>query len=270
MSNLVNVGNADKKLLQLGYEQAQIQELTDEQKQELVVILQEEMKLSGQGVELRPVTIRINKDACKFMDPFDNVINELKGVIVYKHKARGYWAKGDGNIPECSSKDGARGTITETQEERRCSACKYNEWGTAKDDTGINTKGKACKEMRRLFIELDDYELPIMVTLPPTSINSLDNYISARMTKGIPDIFKETIITLRKEESHGFKYAVAEFSIGDNVAPAKIYELKNKRNLIKQAAEAEEITQEDYMNDDDEDFSGVSNQDADVNLDDVV
>lgn len=268
-NQVLDPGNVEEQLKQMGYEEGQLEELTQEEKQQLVEMFSDELNQSSEGVNLKPVRVKINKDIQKFVDPFDEVMETLEGVIVYKHKARGYWPQGGGKVPECSSMDGITGTITESGETRKCAECIFNEWGSAESEDGEKSKGKACKEMRRLYLDMEDYSLPLMLTLPPTSITEFDNYISARMTKGIPDIFKETIIELNKEESHGYTYAVAKFSIGDKVEPKRIFELKDKRKLIKQAAAAEDITQEDYVDVDEED--GVDlNEDLDEDFDDIT
>lgn len=272
-NELMEIGKVDNKLQQLGYDEDQLENFNEEQKRELVAMMADELDKTAEGVNLKPVTMKINKDMRKFMDPFDEVLETIKGVVVYKHKTRGYWPKGGDKVPKCSSKDGITGIVTETGEEKKCASCPHNQWGTATDDAGENTSGKACKEMRRLFIDMDNYELPIMLTLPPTSINEFDDYISARMTKSIPDIMRETIVDLNKGESHGYTYAVAEFSIGDAVEPQRIMKLKDQRKMIKETAKAEDITQEDYINDDYNDAAATEETDDNVDnadLDDIA
>jgi hypothetical protein len=252
-------------LAELGYSEEELKELNEEQKKQLVEMYQEEIQNSTQGVDLQPVKLKINKDIQKFVDPFDNVMEEIEGVIAYKHKARGYWPPGGGKVPECSSMDGRTGIVTDTGEERQCAGCPYNQWGSAETDSGEQSAGKACKEMRRLYFDLEEYQLPLMLTLPPTSIRNFDNYISARVTKNIPDLMKKTIITLNEEESNGYTYAVAKFGIGDKVSPKRVFELRDQRKMIKKSAQEQDITQEDYMNDDTVD---VDNED-DVDLDNM-
>ena len=261
----MNIDKIEEKLARLGYDDEAIQKFSEEQKYELIQMMGEELDNTADGVDLKPVKVKINKDMAKFADPFDKVLDTLKGVIVYKHQARGYWPENSNDkVPECSSMDGIIGTNTETGEEINCASCQYNEWGSAESGENEEARGKACKEMRRIYLDLEEYELPVMLTLPPTSIKEFDNYISARLTKGIPDIFRETIIELEKTESHGYSYSVAKFKIGDNVSPERIMELKEKRKKIKEAAVQEDITHEDYIDDE-----PVTNVNSDTDLDDV-
>lgn len=255
----------DNKLQEFGYSEDALAELSQEEKQELAEALNLNLQEALEGVDLKPAKLKINKDIQQFADPFGEVLKEIKGVLVYNHKTRGYWPKGGGKVPECSSLDGLAGTITETNEKRSCASCPFNQWGSAETDDGSESKGKACKEMRRLFIDLEDYSLPLMLSLPPTSINEFDGYINARTTKGIPLLMKETLITLNKEESHGFTYAVAKFGIGDPVNPKRALKLSKQRKQLKEYAAQEEVTRDDYVDD-------VDNQadSSNVNLDDIA
>ncbi len=272
-NELMEISKVDNKLKKLGYDEESLEQFNEEQKRELMSMMEEEINNNTDGVDLKPVKVKINKDMQKFMDPFGEVLDTLEGVIVYKHKTRGYWPKGEGKVPECSSKDGITGIITETGEERKCASCPYNQWGSATDESGEQTKGKACKEMRRLFIDIKDYELPIMLSLPPTSIKEFDNFISVLTTKGIPAIMRETIINLNKEESHGYTYAVADFDIGAPVDPKRVMKLREQRKMLKETAQQEDITQDDYM--DDESYQEASSnqtaqEEENVDLDDIA
>ncbi len=225
--------------------------LSEQEQAQLAAVYKEEMEVSRDGIDLQPIKFKINKDSCTFVDPFGASHEELKGAIVFKQKIRGYWNReSEENIPECSSQDGKTGVITETSVEQRCVSCPLNKWGSGEDESGQATKGKACKEMRRLFIILEGYHLPIMVSLPPTSIRSFDSYISARVTRGIPDIAAETIISLIPAGEGKRVYAVAKFKMGNTVDPKRMLELSRLRTSLQAAAEQITIENEDYMNSD--------------------
>ncbi len=239
---------AENALVKAGFD---ISELSPEEQQQLMELYQSELQVSQEGVDLQPIRFKINKDSCTFMDPFGNGHSELRGVIVFKHKVRGYWDRNsDDTIPECSSWDGRTGIVTDTNEQRACANCPMNAWGSGMDEAGNPTRGKACKEMRRLFVALEDYHLPVMISLPPTSIKNFDSYISARLTKGIPDIAAETVISLVTEKGGKYSYAVAQFKMGDKVEPRKMLELNKLRTGIEAAASRIGIEDEDYPNGD--------------------
>lgn len=226
-------------------------DLSGEEKQELAAVYASELSETQQGIDLQPTRLKINKDTCTFLDPFGNSRKELSGVICFKQKTRGYWPRGSGSdAPECSSMDGVIGT-TQDGTERSCVGCPMNEWGSGVDESGEATKGKACKEMRRIFLVEGDASLPVVISLPPTSIREFDRYISARAAKNIVDLIMGTKITLKSEKSdHGFKYAVAEFTLGDPVPIPEFVKLKKIRERLKAAAAGMEITDDDYAADD--------------------
>ncbi len=234
----------ENALMLAGYD---LSELTPEEQKQLMEMYKKELQVSQEGIDLQPIRFKINKDSCTFLDPFGNGHSEIRGVIVYKHKMRGYWDRtSDDTIPECSSWDGRVG-ITRDGLQRECTQCPYNAWGSGVDEAGNQTRGKACKEMRRLFIALADYHLPVMISLPPTSIKNFDSYISARLTKGIPDIAAETIISLVTERGGKYSYAVAQFKMGDKVPPKRMLELNKLRSSIEAAASRIGIEDEDYI-----------------------
>ena len=101
----------------------------------------------------------------------------IEGVIMLSHKSNGLWSKpfgsGDSKVPDCSSVDGVYGTVTETGECVECASCPYNAFGSAKGGEG---RGKACKNMRRLYIMRRGDIFPMVLTLPPTALSAYDSY----------------------------------------------------------------------------------------------
>ena len=101
----------------------------------------------------------------------------IEGVIMLSHKSNGLWSKpfgsGDSKVPDCSSIDGVYGTVTETGEGVECASCPCNAFGSAKGGEG---RGKACKNMRRLYIMRRGDIFPMVLTLPPTALSAYDSY----------------------------------------------------------------------------------------------
>ena len=81
----------------------------------------------------------------------------LRGVIIYNHQAGAYWPEGaeyDDNVaPLCSSVDGKLGIGTPGG---ACALCELNKFGT-------DGKGKACKNMRHLYILRSGEYIPILL-----------------------------------------------------------------------------------------------------------
>lgn len=206
--------------------------------QQLAAFQKAELDISRQGFTFVPTRIKPNKDACVFIDDLGESFKELRGVPVFKQKTRGYWQKNE-RVPECSSQDGVTGTDKDGKC-HNCASCPMNAWGSGTNEAGDHTAGKACKEMRRLFLVQPGNILPSMVSLPPTSIKNYDKFFSARLQKGIADVDREIIMSLRPEKgAAGFSYAVAEFKLGDEVPMADRIKFAKMREAVKAAAEAQ-------------------------------
>lgn len=214
-----------------------------EDKRALAAVIAEDMEASRQGFDFRPQRYKINKDNQTFTDPFGNAHDELKGVVLFKQKVRALWKQGE-NVPLCSSLDCITGTDREGNR-RPCRGCVWDEWGSAssKDE---DRRGKACKEMRRIYLVEKDGFLPILVTLPPTSIGPWDNFCSARATQGISDLAVEVVLRLVPGKTQSFAYSVIQPKNGGKIPPAEILRLYQMRQKFVEAWQKAEITADDY------------------------
>jgi hypothetical protein len=197
--------------------------MTEAEVQELASVLNQNFEESRDGIDFRPQRYKINKDAQVFVDPFGKSFDEIKAVVLFKQKTRGCWEEGN-KIPICSSFDGVTGTDTNGNS-RRCAECPQNAWGSGKE----GSKGKACKEMRRMFLLTPDNALPIQISFPPTSISVIDNFFSARLTNRISDIAREVKFTLVPISKNGFDFALAVLKNGDSVPAKEILAVNNLR-----------------------------------------
>ena len=105
----------------------------------------------------------------------------LTGTIMYHHKARGYWEVEGQQLPTCSSMDGATGT-NENGEQQTCATCPFNAWGSGKDG-----RGKACKEMRWIYV-LQEGEIIPAAFRYPTSLGQFDVFVTALAQRKIAPI----------------------------------------------------------------------------------
>lgn len=132
----------------------------------------------------------------------------LEGVILFNHSANSYWPAGseydDNTPPQCQSVDGKMGY---GDPGGICETCVNNRFGS--DPKG---NGKACKNMRMLYLLRSGEMLPIQVSLPPTSIRPYTNFVnSAFLLRGRRVCSGLVQIGLRKVSSNGFTYSVATF-----------------------------------------------------------
>lgn len=214
-----------------------------EDKRALAVVIQQDLDESRQGFDFKPQRYKINKDNQTFTDPLGNAHDELKGVMLHKQKVRALWKQGE-NVPLCSSLDCIAGTDREGKK-RACSSCPYDAWGSASDNAE-ERRGKACKEMRRIYLVEKDGFLPILVTLSPTSIRPWDDFNSARATMGISDLTAEVILRLIPGKNGGYTFSVINPKNGGKIPPAEILRYFQMRQKFVESWQKAEITADDY------------------------
>lgn len=150
---------------------------------------------------------------------------EIEGVIVFTHRMNGYWPNAFGSstnpedkIPVCSSMDGKSGLNIRTGEICECDKCPCNQYGS--DPNG--GKGKACKNMRRIYLMRSNDPNLYLLTVPPTSIKEVNKALTRIMaSKGIP--YTNLIV--------GFKLAKATNANGINYATVVV----DKRGILPPA-----------------------------------
>jgi len=144
-------------------------------------------------------------------DDFFANVPQFKGVVANFHNCNALFPEGDtmNQPPICSSVDGHEGIELATGEVKNCSECPSNQWGSSPK----GGKGKACKNMRRLFILAEGSDMPILLTLPPTSITGWDTYKSAVL--GVQRYIPQEIVTEfslgSNTNAQGIKYSVVKF-----------------------------------------------------------
>jgi hypothetical protein len=124
-------------------------------------------------------------------------IPEIVGVIVDQHKINAYWPgdfSGEGTPPQCYSHDGKTGTGDPGGD---CESCPQAKWGTGKKE-----RGRACKNMRRLYVLRSGETLPVVLTLPPTSLKAYKDFVKKLTFKHRMTLHEAVVrITLRREKN---------------------------------------------------------------------
>lgn len=130
---------------------------------------------------------------------------EIVGVIVGQQNVRSYWATaytGGNEPPNCSSVDGVNGVADEIAAEKGCGGpcaeCPMSKW-----ESGKGGVGKACAERKLIFILQPDAALPIVVNIPPTSLNPVTQYLLRLTSKRVPFFHVVTGLKLRKVKNDG-------------------------------------------------------------------
>ncbi len=137
----------------------------------------------------------------------------IEGIILHTHLTSAYWPVGsefdDNATPLCSSVDGKVGYGTPGG---ACAACPLNQYETATDSNGRPSKGKACKNMRNLYILREGEIMPIQLTLPPTSLTPYSDFAGPCFVQRRRPCYASVVqVGLKKVEGAANTYSVATF-----------------------------------------------------------
>ena len=171
----------------------------------------------------------------------------LVGVILHNHATCAYWPAGseydDDTTPLCSSVDGKVGIGTPGG---ACAACVMNRFGSAPD----GSKGKACKNMRVLYLLRSGEYMPLQVNLPPTSIKPFKEFLNrAFMLRRRATYGSIVQIGLKRENNGTNDYSVATFKLlqdfqGKELAQIRAYANSFKEQIKLLLQQRAEITEE--------------------------
>ncbi len=193
---------------------------------------QEELAEDMEGLDIGFQRIKIPSGGqLQFEIPTDDPDNPdysktLEGVIVYSHNSNAYWPGGhedeEKNVPpQCQSMDGKLGVGCPGG---LCAHCEYNVFGS-----GPNNKGKACKNMRVIYLLQSGGFLPIQISLPPTSIRPYKEFVNAAFMARRRGVCGSVVqIGLKKMSNGKDDYSVATFKrvydfTGDELAKVRAY-----------------------------------------------
>lgn len=154
-----------------------------------------------------------------------NYEKTIEGVLIYHHDANAYWPEGseydENTAPLCSSVDGKQGI---GEPGGSCVMCAMNQYGTSSEG-----RGKACKNMRILYLLQSGEYVPIQISLPPTSLKPFRNFANQTFLLRCRPSYSCVIqIGLKKENNGGNDYSVATFRLlknfeGEDLAQIRFY-----------------------------------------------
>lgn len=172
----------------------------------------EELSEDMDGLRLSFQRVKIpGGGALQFEIPSDDPENPdyakfLEGVILFNHASNAYWAEGeeysDNDPPLCQSMDGKLGHGVPGG---LCVNCAYNTFGSS-------GRGKACKNMRVLYLLRSGDYMPIQLSLPPTSIRPFNNFVNQAFLLRRRGVCSAVVqIGLKKANNGTQDYSVATF-----------------------------------------------------------
>lgn len=177
---------------------------------------------------------------------------EIRGIIIAWQHWQVYYSKpleetGGGSPPDCSSRDGQMGTLSEAYNSEGigmfgpCASCPNNQWGT-----GRNGRGKACKEVRALFLLREGDTFPTLLTMPPTSIKPIKTYMLNLANKRQRYYGIETALKLEQRKGNGTpNYSAALPRMTRVLTPEELKFINDYRPQIMPVLEAVPIVQDD-------------------------
>lgn len=105
------------------------------------------------------------------------VSKTFKGIIVGWTEGRSFFAgkytPGEASPPDCTSIDGIEG---DGEPGGLCAQCPNAKWGSATGADGKPSRGQSCRTQRSLFVLIPGSILPIVLTVPPTSLKDCRKY----------------------------------------------------------------------------------------------
>jgi hypothetical protein len=187
----------------------------------------------------------------------------LEGVILFNHAANAYWPDGgydedENGPPMCSSADGITGI---GDPGGACAICPLNTFGS-----GENGRGKACKNMRHLYLLRDGAYMPVLVTLSPTSLKPFNDFVGAIFAARRRGTCGSIVQIGLKRVSNGNDYSVATFKklhdfTGEQLSQIKAYadgfRSQVKAMLLQRAADAE-YRSDSLMEIDENNYTGAN------------
>ncbi len=175
---------------------------------------QEELAEDMEGLQMSFPRIKIPAGgALQFEIPSDDpespdYAKTLVGVILSNFPNNAYWPEGseydDSATPLCSSVDGKQGI---GEPGGSCAACALNRFGSAAEGNG-----KACKNMRVLYLLRSGEFMPLQVTLPPTSLKPFREFMNQSFLLRRRATYGSVVqIGLKKMSNGKDDYSVATF-----------------------------------------------------------
>ena len=194
-----------------------------------------ETNLGANGVQIKnldKVTVPPGGGKVFAVNPGDGEINvpTLTGIIVLAPEQNGFWAHSmedePNSAPVCFSNDGQVGV---GRPGGNCLVCPNKEWGS--DAKG---KGKACRDLRPIFLLQPGDYLPIIVQTSRMSLKKLSAYFTLLARRGIPYYAAITEIGLAQAQNAGTPiYSVLTFAVKEVVPKEQRTALKSYQAALR-------------------------------------
>lgn len=142
----------------------------------------------------------------------DEELKELEGIILFTQVQRAFWQEdytGGSTPPDCFAADGKVGEGSPGGQCLRCPNSKFQ--------SASNGRGQACTQKHAMFLLRQDSLLPMIVSIPPTSLKNSKGYLLDLISKRKMISSVITRLTLTQDKNNdGMKFSKVEFKdVGD-------------------------------------------------------
>ncbi len=173
---------------------------------------------------------------------------EIDGIILRTRRVRAYWStpfeEGGGDPPDCKSPDSVTGY---GKPGGNCGACPLAEFGSAPGRDGRPSRAQACQQRLFVFLLRPQRRLPILISLPPTSIQVGRKFIQRMWDRGIHPQRVVTHWALEGDKNKdGIDYAKAKPRIGDHLSEDMMRRCMAYAAALQPLFDREEIEQREY------------------------
>lgn len=180
----------------------------------------------------------------------EEFVTSIEGVVVGWRDVRLYWrdafGKGETGPPDCIAEDGQNGVarvVDKFQVGGECAACPFSKFGSAGNGDG-DDRAQACQSRRILLLMRPGSLIPLVVSLPPTSVAPARKFFLRLL--GNEKATHEVVISIGLEKATnagGIDYARATFKLVENLDPGlakQFAEIRDGFGPQMKAAVAEE------------------------------
>ena len=144
-------------------------------------------------------------------------VKELSAVILHHHALNVYYQgeyDGGGSPPDCISYDGRTGVGNPGGS---CETCPFNEFGSGRND------GKACQNRRRVFILREGEVLPMLLSIPSTSLKAFNRYVQFIVAKrGRSNHFVTKFTLIEAVNKTNTRFSKVQCAKGRNLSPEEL------------------------------------------------
>ena len=213
--------------------------------------LDDTRNINARRIKISGITYEIETDNPDNPD----VKKEVEGVIVFTHRLNSRWPK-EGTatdpdaplLPVCSSIDSKTGyRFDGPGVPINCDTCQYNQWGTAVDANGVNGRGKACKNSRRIYLMLPGDSHVYMLTVPPTSVKQVNDQIARAMGDGSTPYTRLIMrFRLEKVKNGSQEYSKVKIEKAGILDPETAAKVSAMRKEVKEQYKSIAIIADDY------------------------